>query len=149
MTVTFPSGANQPFTVPSGVTQLTITATGAAGQNGLRGGVGGGGGGGGGAGWFGGGGCNSIESGAYGPGGGGGGSNRVPVGGTSGLGGGPATVTITYDQAGADTGGGTGSILPINLSGVLPMFNNINVNNNIKSPGASNTATQHFGLNAP
>ncbi|MFE6128893.1 hypothetical protein ACFQ6Q_11570 [Streptomyces sp. NPDC056437] len=29
VTVTFNAGANQPFTVPSGVTQLTVTATGA------------------------------------------------------------------------------------------------------------------------
>ncbi|WP_327286406.1 hypothetical protein [Streptomyces sp. NBC_01205] len=43
----------------------------------------------------------------------------------------------------------SGSILPINLSGILPLFNNINVNNNVKSPGASNTSTQNFGLNTP
>ncbi|MFE2992252.1 hypothetical protein [Streptomyces sp. NPDC059262] len=42
-----------------------------------------------------------------------------------------------------------GSILPINLNGVIPMFNNISINNNIKSPGASNTTTQDFGVNAP
>ncbi|MGR4884050.1 hypothetical protein ACIPUC_32185 [Streptomyces sp. LARHCF249] len=41
VTVTFNSGVNQPFTVPSGVTQLTITATGAAGQSGINGGMGG------------------------------------------------------------------------------------------------------------
>lgn len=41
VTVTFNAGANQPFTVPSGVTQLTVNATGAAGQNGPSGGTGG------------------------------------------------------------------------------------------------------------
>ena len=108
--------------------------------------------GGGGAGWFGGGGgggCDSIGAGTYGPGGGGGGSNRVPAGGTSGPATGPASVTITYEQAGGNNGGDNGSILPINLSGIIPMFNNISVNNNIKSPGASNTTTQNLGLNAP
>ncbi|WP_331735302.1 MULTISPECIES: hypothetical protein [unclassified Streptomyces] len=60
-------------------------------------------------------------------------------------------MTVTYEQASGNTGGGTGSrsILPINLSGILPLFNNINVNNNVKSPGASNTSTQNFGLNTP
>ncbi|WP_159026497.1 hypothetical protein [Streptomyces vietnamensis] len=112
-------------------------------------------GGGGGAGWFGGGGgggCNLIQAdGTYGPGGGGGGSNRVPAGGTSGPATGPASVTITYEQAGGNNGGGngSGSILPINLSGILPMFNNISINNNLKSPGATNTTTQNLGLNTP
>ncbi|WP_406326749.1 hypothetical protein [Streptomyces sp. NBC_00203] len=110
-------------------------------------------GGGGGAGWFGGGGgggCNQILSdGTEGPGGGGGGSNRVPAGGTSGPATGPAAVTITYEQADGNNGGGTGSLLPINLSGILPMFNNSSVNNNIKSPGAGNTTTQNLGLNTP
>ncbi|MFE4723541.1 hypothetical protein ACFRLW_45730, partial [Streptomyces sp. NPDC056728] len=41
VTVTFNAGADQPFTVPSGVTQLTVTATGAAGQNGPNGSAGG------------------------------------------------------------------------------------------------------------
>lgn len=51
---------------------------------------------------------------------------------------------------GSDCGDGSGgSILPVNLSGVLPMFNNINTNNNINSPGAANTNKQTFGLNAP
>ncbi|MFD8773405.1 hypothetical protein [Streptomyces sp. NPDC059916] len=39
--VPFGAGANQPFTVPAGVTELTITATGAVGQSGLYGGTGG------------------------------------------------------------------------------------------------------------
>jgi uncharacterized repeat protein (TIGR01451 family) len=48
------------------------------------------------------------------------------------------------------TGGGTGgSILPINLSGILPMFNNITTNNNIDSPGASNVSNQALHLNTP
>ncbi|MEU9083068.1 hypothetical protein [Streptomyces sp. NPDC048357] len=56
----------------------------------------------------------------------------------------PTTIT------GGDCGNGNGgSILPINLSGVLPMFNNITTNNNVLSPGASNTSRQNFGVNAP
>uniref|UniRef100_A0AAU2JJ79 DUF11 domain-containing protein n=1 Tax=Streptomyces sp. NBC_00049 TaxID=2903617 RepID=A0AAU2JJ79_9ACTN len=46
-------------------------------------------------------------------------------------------------------GGGGGSILPINLNGVIPMFNNITTNNNINSPDASNNSRQNFLLNAP
>ncbi|MFI6150672.1 hypothetical protein [Streptomyces sp. NPDC051109] len=46
-------------------------------------------------------------------------------------------------------GNGGGSILPINLNGVLPMFNNITTNNNIHSPGATNVSGQTFGLNTP
>ncbi|MFF4901789.1 Ig-like domain repeat protein [Streptomyces sp. NPDC001068] len=41
VTLTFTAGADQPFTVPSGITQLSVTATGDAGQNGPSGGVGG------------------------------------------------------------------------------------------------------------
>ncbi|WP_370413160.1 hypothetical protein [Streptomyces fradiae] len=41
VTVTFNAGANQAFNVPSGVTQLTITAVGAAGRSGVNGGLGG------------------------------------------------------------------------------------------------------------
>jgi hypothetical protein len=44
--------------------------------------------------------------------------------------------------------GGGGSILPINLNGLIPMFNNITTNNSINSPGATNTSNQTFGLNA-
>ncbi|WP_405634397.1 DUF11 domain-containing protein [Streptomyces sp. NBC_00056] len=58
----------------------------------------------------------------------------------------PTTITGGDCDGG---GGGGGSILPINLNGVIPMFNNISINNNIKSPGATNTNTQNFGLNAP
>ncbi|MGW0083659.1 hypothetical protein [Streptomyces sp. NPDC003393] len=39
--------------------------------------------------------------------------------------------------------------LPINLSGILPTYNNISINNNVKSPGATNTTTQDFDLNTP
>ncbi|MCX2180834.1 DUF11 domain-containing protein [Streptomyces sp. SKN60] len=46
-------------------------------------------------------------------------------------------------------GGGLGPILPINLNGVIPMFNNIAVNNNIKSPNAANNTRQDFALNNP
>ncbi|MFB7177442.1 hypothetical protein ACFCYI_07055 [Streptomyces sp. NPDC056257] len=55
--------------------------------------------------------------------------------------------TITGGDCGGNGDGG--SILPINLSGVLPMFNNITTNNNVLSPGASNTSRQTFGVNAP
>ncbi|MGW2683560.1 Ig-like domain repeat protein [Streptomyces sp. NPDC001414] len=41
VTTTFNAGADQPFTVPAGITRLTVTATGAAGQNGPSGGAGG------------------------------------------------------------------------------------------------------------
>lgn len=44
--------------------------------------------------------------------------------------------------------GGGGSILPINLSGILPMFNNISVNNNLQSPGATNNTNQALDVNA-
>ncbi|MFD9000867.1 hypothetical protein ACFV0T_07830 [Streptomyces sp. NPDC059582] len=56
--------------------------------------------------------------------------------------------TVTGGTCNGGNGGG-GSILPVNLNGVIPMFNNISINNNIKSPGASNTTTQDFGVNAP
>ncbi|MFF7738842.1 hypothetical protein [Streptomyces sp. NPDC007984] len=39
-------------------------------------------------------------------------------------------------------GGGLGSILPINLDGIIPFFNNITLNKNEDSPGASNTSHQ-------
>lgn len=50
---------------------------------------------------------------------------------------------------GGNGGNGDGSILPINLSGLLPMYNNITTNNNIHSPGATNVSGQTFGLNTP
>ncbi|MER5430654.1 hypothetical protein [Streptomyces sp. NPDC002588] len=53
------------------------------------------------------------------------------------------------DDGGSGGNGGGGSILPINLNGVIPMFNNITTNNNIHSPGATNTSNQTFGLNTP
>ncbi|MET9669683.1 hypothetical protein ABZY19_30720 [Streptomyces sp. NPDC006475] len=57
--------------------------------------------------------------------------------------------TITGGDCDGGNGDGGGSILPINLNGVIPMFNNITTNNNINSPGASNSSLQTFGLNAP
>ncbi|WP_405569351.1 hypothetical protein [Streptomyces sp. NBC_01167] len=57
--------------------------------------------------------------------------------------------TITGGDCDGGDGGGGGSILPINLNGVIPMFNNITTNSNIGSPGASNNSHQVFGLNAP
>ncbi len=59
----------------------------------------------------------------------------------------PTTITGgDCDDDPDDTGG---SILPINLNGVIPMFNNISTQNNIHSPGASNNSTQGFSLTAP
>ncbi|MEU9376004.1 hypothetical protein AB0D94_19800 [Streptomyces sp. NPDC048255] len=62
--------------------------------------------------------------------------------------------TITGGTCGGGDGDGDGdggpvSILPVNLNGVIPMFNNITTNNNINSPDASNVSRQDFGLNAP
>ncbi|WP_433570937.1 hypothetical protein [Streptomyces sp. CA-251247] len=57
--------------------------------------------------------------------------------------------TITGGDCDDNGGGGGGSILPINLNGVIPLFNNISTQSNIHSPGAINTSTQDFGLNAP
>ncbi|MCX4547109.1 hypothetical protein [Streptomyces sp. NBC_01565] len=56
--------------------------------------------------------------------------------------------TVTGGECDADGGDG-GSILPINLNGVLPIYNNITTNNNINSPHARNRSGQVFGLNAP
>ncbi|MEU6866952.1 hypothetical protein ABZ924_27455 [Streptomyces sp. NPDC046876] len=78
----------------------------------------------------------------------------------------PCTVTNTATLSGVDeplldsasdpttiTGGSCdnsgGSILPINLSGIIPVYNNINTNSNVLSPAATNTNTQTFGINAP
>ncbi|MFF2478322.1 hypothetical protein [Streptomyces sp. NPDC058066] len=55
--------------------------------------------------------------------------------------------TCSGGNGGGGNGGG-GSLVPINLSGVFPMFNNISINNNLKSPGATNTTNQNFGLDA-
>ncbi|MGR4877921.1 hypothetical protein ACIPUC_00545 [Streptomyces sp. LARHCF249] len=52
-------------------------------------------------------------------------------------------------NGGNGTGGNGTSILPISLSGLIPIYNNINTNNNINSPGASNTNSQNFRVNAP
>jgi uncharacterized repeat protein (TIGR01451 family) len=59
--------------------------------------------------------------------------------------------TVTGGECDDDNGGGglIGSILPVNLNGVLPMFNNITTNSNINSPGASNSSRQNLLLNAP
>ncbi|MEU7729647.1 hypothetical protein AB0B78_31090 [Streptomyces sp. NPDC040724] len=56
--------------------------------------------------------------------------------------------TITGGSCDSVDGGGS-SILPINLSGVVPLFNNISTNNNLLSPGATNTTNQNLGINAP
>ncbi|MFJ9646323.1 hypothetical protein [Streptomyces sp. NPDC101206] len=57
--------------------------------------------------------------------------------------------TITGGDCNSGTAGNGGSLLPINLNGILTVFNNINTNNNINSPHASNTNNQTFGLNTP
>ncbi|MFK0252463.1 hypothetical protein [Streptomyces sp. NPDC090445] len=49
----------------------------------------------------------------------------------------------------ADGDGGDTSVLPVDLSGLVPIYNNINTNTNFNSPGASNTNTQTFGATAP
>ncbi|MGW6361955.1 hypothetical protein ACWFR5_43995 [Streptomyces sp. NPDC055092] len=61
----------------------------------------------------------------------------------------PTTITGCDNGGGGGGGGGGSSILPINLSGVIPMFNNIVINHNIESPGATNSTNQNFGVNAP
>ncbi|MFI1718017.1 hypothetical protein [Streptomyces litmocidini] len=55
----------------------------------------------------------------------------------------PTTVTGGTCNGG-NGGNGGGSLLPINLNGVLTMFNNISTSNNINSPGASNITNQNF-----
>ncbi|MFE2737146.1 hypothetical protein [Streptomyces sp. NPDC059349] len=55
----------------------------------------------------------------------------------------PTTITGGDCNGGGGNGDG-GSILPINLSGLFPFYNNISVNNNIKSPGTTNNTTQNF-----
>ncbi|MFB7183130.1 hypothetical protein ACFCYI_36140 [Streptomyces sp. NPDC056257] len=57
----------------------------------------------------------------------------------------PTTIT----GAGCGNGDGGGSILPVNANGVLTTFNNVSTNNNILSPGATNTTRQNLGVNAP
>lgn len=57
--------------------------------------------------------------------------------------------TITGGDCNGGNGGGGGSILPINLNGIITAFNNINTNNNINSPNGSNTSNQALGLNTP
>ncbi|WSF14563.1 hypothetical protein OG566_00615 [Streptomyces sp. NBC_01353] len=61
-----------------------------------------------------------------------------------------ASASDTVNIPGPNCNGGNGtSILPISLSGLIPIYNNINTNNNINSPGASNTNSQNFRVNAP
>ncbi|MFD9410147.1 hypothetical protein ACFWBN_24490 [Streptomyces sp. NPDC059989] len=60
----------------------------------------------------------------------------------------PTTITGTGCGNG-NGGGGDGSILPVDLNGVVTAFNNISTNNNLLSPGATNTTNQNLGINAP
>ncbi|MFS4092533.1 hypothetical protein [Streptomyces sp. AF1A] len=48
---------------------------------------------------------------------------------------------ITGGDCGSGGGGG-GSILPISLSGIFPVYDNISLNNNVKSPKAVNKTIQ-------
>ncbi|MFG2880296.1 hypothetical protein ACGFYU_35660 [Streptomyces sp. NPDC048337] len=60
------------------------------------------------------------------------------------------TTTITGTGCGNGGGGGGGdSILPVNLNGVVTLFNNVSTNNNLLSPGATNATNQNLGVNAP
>ncbi|MGE7385255.1 hypothetical protein ACQKM2_07165 [Streptomyces sp. NPDC004126] len=62
----------------------------------------------------------------------------------------PTTITGgDCDNGGNGNGNGGGSILPVNVSGVLPAYNNITTNNNINSPGAGNVSRQNLGVSAP
>ncbi|MEU0599927.1 DUF11 domain-containing protein [Streptomyces sp. NPDC006393] len=63
------------------------------------------------------------------------------------------STTVTGGTCGGGNGGGGNgngggtSILPINLSGLLPAYNNISINNPIHSPGATSNTNQNFALN--
>ncbi|MFF5444912.1 hypothetical protein [Streptomyces sp. NPDC012888] len=62
----------------------------------------------------------------------------------------PTTITgAPCDEPDEPDEDGAGSVLPINLSGILPMFNNINTQNAINSPNATNASSNNFGLNTP
>ncbi|MFC9296420.1 hypothetical protein ACFTWH_12265 [Streptomyces sp. NPDC057011] len=58
--------------------------------------------------------------------------------------------TITGNGCGnGDGGDGDTSILPVNVDGVVTAFNNTSTNNNLLSPGGTNTTNQNLGINAP
>lgn len=63
----------------------------------------------------------------------------------------PTRITGDTCPNGNGNGNGNGgdSILPVNLTGVVTLFNNISTNNNLHSPGATNTTHQNLGINAP
>ncbi|WP_416982917.1 hypothetical protein [Streptomyces sp. T028] len=61
----------------------------------------------------------------------------------------PTTIPGPDCNGGNGGNGGGGSILPVNLNGVIPMYNNITTNNNIDSPGAANVSNQDFSVEAP
>ncbi|MER6789110.1 hypothetical protein ABT330_31570 [Streptomyces sp. NPDC000658] len=56
--------------------------------------------------------------------------------------------TITGGSCDSVDGGGN-SILPVNLRGIIPLFNNISTNNNLHSPGATNATNQNLGSTRP
>ncbi|MFD6986790.1 hypothetical protein ACFWAX_39935, partial [Streptomyces sp. NPDC059956] len=61
----------------------------------------------------------------------------------------PTTVTGGTCNGGGGGNGGNegGSILPINLNGIITAFNNISINNNINSPAATNVSNQGLAVN--
>lgn len=61
----------------------------------------------------------------------------------------PTTITGGSCDDGEGGGGLLGPILPVNLSGIIPMFNNITTNNAISSPGATNNSSQALHVSAP
>ncbi|MFH8935175.1 DUF7933 domain-containing protein [Streptomyces griseosporeus] len=76
-------------------------------------------------------------------------TNTATVADTTGIAADSASVTtsIPGDNCnGGGTGNGGGSLLPISLSGLIPMFNNITTNNNVNSPSASNVSHQTFDV---
>ncbi|MFE1555255.1 hypothetical protein ACFW6V_09710 [Streptomyces sp. NPDC058734] len=57
------------------------------------------------------------------------------------------TTAIPGPGCGGEGEGGT-SVLPVSLSGLIPIYNNINTGGNVLSPGATNANSQTFSANA-
>ncbi|USQ86068.1 hypothetical protein NFX46_21545 [Streptomyces phaeoluteigriseus] len=62
---------------------------------------------------------------------------------------GPTTITGGSSDDGGGGGGLLGPILPVNLNGIIPMFNNISTNNTIDSPRATSNSSQALHVSAP